>query len=347
MFRTRLWAIAIAAVFVLGASGAARAEVQAEVTSFDKLDGWAEDDHSAALDVFVKTCGDMKPLDWQTLCRIAKTTQNGRAFFEGFFRPVRFSDGTDALFTGYFEPELPGSAVQTDRFRYPLYALPSEAKTASRWLSRREIEQSGVLTGRGLELAWLDDPVDRMFLQVQGSGRIRFGDGTVLRLGYAGKNGHEYSFPGEGLVSRGIFERHELSAAVLRNWVRQNPVEGRDLLLNNASYVFFRKIEGGALEDGPRGAMNRAITANRTIAVDSRYTRLGSPVWIEKDGKSPINRLMVAQDTGSAIKGPQRADVFFGSGSDAGIEAGKIKDGGAMYVLLPIQRALALIPEVI
>ena len=163
-----------------------------------------------------------------------------------------------------------------------------------------------------------------------------------MRVGYGGKNGHPYRSVGQELVRRGIFEQHQVSAQVIRNWVAENPDEGRELLHHNPSYVFFRDVtDQVSMEKGPLGAMNRPVTAGRSIAVDPEIVPLGSPVWLEKDGAAPIRRLTIAQDTGSAIKGAQRADIFYGSGADAGDEAGRIRDTGRMVVLLPIEEALA------
>jgi membrane-bound lytic murein transglycosylase A len=180
---------------------------------------------------------------------------------------------------------------------------------------------------------------------VQGSGRIRLPDGSHIRVGYGGKNGHTYRSVGRELVRRGVFEAHQVSAQVIKNWVRRNPVAGLELLNHNPSYVFFREVNQVPAELGPLGAMNRSITTLRSLAVDPRFTPLGAPVWLEKDGESPLRRLMVAQDTGSAIKGAQRADVFMGTGDAAGRSAGRMKDPGRMVVLMPIQRAYALLPE--
>lgn len=201
------------------------------------------------------------------------------------------------------------------------------------------------MDGRGLEIAWVDDAVELFFLQVQGSGRIRLPGGRTIRVGYAGFNGHEYRSIGEELVRRGVYQPHQVSAQVIQNWVRRNPVAGRELLYHNPSYVFFREVSEVPANKGPLGAMNRSITGMRSIAVDPAIVPLGAPVWIEKDGKSPLRRLMIAQDTGSAIKGAQRADVFFGTGDRAGRQAGRLRDPGRMMVLMPIQRAYALLPE--
>lgn len=316
-----------------------------QLLSFDDLEGWAEDDHQAALDVFLSTCADMRDPAWAALCALAREGQEARGFFERFFMPVMIDDGQDALFTGYFEPELRGSLNRGGPFQYPLYRKPSDIEAP--WITRREIEETGALDGQGLEIAWIDDPVDVFFLQVQGSGRVKLDTGGVIRVGYGGANGQEYSSVGLELVNRGIYAAHQVSADVIRNWVRDNGEEGRQLLWANDSYVFFREVNEVPAELGPLGAMNRSVTTMRTVAIDPAYIRLGSPVWIEKGGADPLNRLMVAQDTGSAIKGAQRADIFFGTGARAGRDAGRIKDGGRLIVLMPIQAAYALLPDVI
>ena len=325
--------------------GEADDQVSHTVLSFSDLDGWEADAHDEALGVFQSTCRDLDDPDWRALCSYASEQPDAKSFFELFFRPVLIEDGKDALFTGYFEPELDGSRIRTDRFRYPVYAMPSEAKGRRLWLTRRQILQSGILDNRGLEIAWVDDPVELFFLQIQGSGRIRFPNGTVARVGYAGSNGHEYRSVGVELVRRGVYQAHQVSAQVIRSWVRRNPIAGQELLFFNPSYVFFREIRDIPDDAGPRGAMNRSITAMRTVAVDPAFVPLGAPVWIEKAGRKPMNRLMVAQDTGSAIKGSQRADIFFGTGDEAGREAGRLKDPGRLVVLMPIQRAYALLPD--
>ena len=319
----------------LALTGNVMAEPTYTQLRFDDLNGWAADDHQAALDVFLNTCRDMRDIEWDVLCAFLETDPSPRAFFEKFFVPVLIEDGEPMVFTGYFEPELPGSRVRGDDYLYPIYAVPDDLTPGEPYFTRRQIEEDRPLDGRGLELAWLTDPVDLFFLQVQGSGRIRLPDGSLMRVGYSGKNGRNYSSVGMALVDRGIYELHQVSAAVIRNWVRQNRDEGRALLWENESYVFFREVSEVPAELGPLGAMNRSITTGRSIAVDPAFVTLGSPVWIEKEGAAPMNRLMVAQDTGSAIKGAQRADIFFGTGDEAGRDAGAIKDAGRMIVLMP------------
>jgi membrane-bound lytic murein transglycosylase A len=309
-----------------------------QICSFDALNGWAADDHRAALDVFCKTADRITDPWWQAVCHLAPTSTDPRGFFELYFRPVQMIDGQPMLFTGYFEPELEGSREADGTFRYPVYALPPDLPNG---VTRRQIEEQQL--AKGHELVWLSDPVDAFFLQVQGSGRVRLPDGGVLRLGFAAKNGLSYTSVGKELVARGIVTADNVSAAFIQDWVRRNPDAGRDLLWTNESYVFFRELANLSEEDGPLGAMKRPVTADRTIAVDPDHVPLGAPVWIEKEGSGPITRLMVAQDTGSAIKGAQRADIFFGTGAAAGTVAGRVKDGGRMIVLLPIAVADRLV----
>ncbi len=339
---------ALRIVATIGASllaGPLASEMKYDILSFDKLEGWAKDDHAAAFQTFVNTCKDMKEPDWRAICAYAKSGPDPRDFFELLFRPVLMDDGQDALFTGYFEPELDGSLYRSERYNFPVYKMPPEARERRPWLTRRELLESGVMDGRGLTIAYVDDPVELFFLQIQGSGRIRLPDGKSIRVGYRGSNGHNYRSIGQELVRRQVYEPHQVSAQVIKNWVRRNPVDGEDLLFHNPSYVFFREVSRVPADKGPLGAMNRSITTMRTVAVDPAFVPLGAPVWIEKDGEEPLRRLMVAQDTGSAIKGAQRADVFFGTGDGAGRAAGKLRDPGRLMVLLPIQRAYALLPE--
>lgn len=317
----------------------------AEILRFSDLDGWAADDHRAALKSFRETCDLLDDADWVPLCKLAAdagdTAEGARQFFELFFRPVVIGV-PPALFTGYFEPELEGSPVRTPRFAWPIYRRPPELQDGQVFHSRAEIE-NGVLRGRGLELAWLDDPVDVYFLQVQGSGRIRMPDGRVVRVGYAGRNGHGYRSVGQELVRRGTHSMEQVSAQEIAAYVRNGA--GADLLNINPSYVFFRVIDNIPAAKGPIGAMGRSITPFRSVAIDPAFTPLGAPVWIEKAGADPIRQLMVAQDTGGAIKGPQRADIFYGTGKAAGDAAGTVKDDGRMVVLLPIDRAYAMLPD--
>jgi len=345
--RRGLGAAFLTATLCSGAGAQSETGPSHRILDFSDISDWDLDNHVEALRVFRETCMDMEGADWQSLCAMAHNADDGgaRAFFELFFRPVLIEDGKDGLFTGYFEPELSGARQQTGRYRYPVYRMPPEARQTALWLSRRDILTSGVMEGRGLEIAWVDDPVELFFLQIQGSGRIRLQDGSTIRLGYGGANGHPYRSIGQELVRRGIYNLHQVSAQVIRSWVRRNPGPGAELLMHNPSYVFFREVKRVAAHRGPLGAMNRSITPMRSIAVDPAFTPLGAPVWIEKNGQSKMHRLMIAQDTGSAIKGSQRADIFFGAGDEAGRLAGQLRDPGRMLVLMPIQRAYALLPD--
>lgn len=313
----------------------------ARVLEFSDLSDWAADDHDAALSVYAQTCNLIKGYEWPQLCELAQSAPTARTFFELFFRPVLIEDGQDMMFTGYFEPELRGSRHRSGRYQYPVYRLPSDIVSGSPYLTREEIN-GGALSGRELEIAWVDDPVELFFLQVQGSGRIRLPNGSTIRIGYAGHNGHNYRSIGKELIRRGVYEPHQVSAQVIQNWVRNNPADGQDLLNFNPSYVFFRELARLPADKGPIGAMNRSITTLRSIAVDPAFVPLGAPVWIEKDGADPMRRLMIAQDTGSAIKGAQRADIFYGTGDNAGRAAGRVRDPGRMVVLMPIQLAYGL-----
>ncbi len=340
--RARLWFGALAVCVVTAPAPALAAGTEYSLLDFSDLSGWKDDDHDAALTAFLETCGDMDAEEWGPLCAFAGMRPDARTFFELFFRPVLAEDGAPARFTGYFEPELRGSLTPTARYRYPLYRKPPEASGA--WLTRAEIETGNALKGRGLEICWVDDPVELFFLQIQGSGRVRLPDGGVIRVGYGGENGRPYRSVGAELVRRGTYRPHQVSARVIQSWVRRNPVAGPVLLRHNPSYVFFRRVQV-AEDKGPLGAMNRSVTALRTVAVDPAHVPLGAPVWVEKRGGQPMNRLMVAQDTGSAIRGAQRADIFFGSGERAGMAARRVRDGGRMVMLLPIRVAFRLVPE--
>ncbi len=338
----RACVMAIALAVAVTTAGA-----KAQVLDFAELDGWENDDHQAALTAFRATCDAIDGPAWQPLCKLSGdargTPESARAFFELFFRPVLIGD-PPALFTGYYEPELAGSAVRTTRFAYPIYRRPPELTDGQAYHSRATIE-SGILRGRDLELVWLDDPVEAYFLQVQGSGRIRMPDGRIIRVGYAGRNGYRYQSVGQEMVRRGLRTIDQVSAQDIKAYVRANPVAGAQMLNINPSYVFFRIIDELPANKGPIGAMGRSITALRSVAVDPAFTTLGAPVWIEKDGPAPIRRLMIAQDTGGAIKGTQRADIFYGTGIDAGDAAGVVKDGGRMIVLLPIDTAFAMLSD--
>lgn len=335
-------ALCLAALAMTGATKA-----PAQMLDFEALEGWEDDDHGAALVSFLETCDTLTDPDWRPICAFAAdagaSDASAKSFFELFFKPVLI--GTPpALFTGYYEPVLNGALTPSARFAHPIYRKPPELAEGQTYLDRAAIE-AGALQGRGLELAWLEDPVEAYFLQIQGSGRIRLPDGQMMRVGYAGKNGHPYRSIGQEMIRRGSHTADQLSAQEIKSWVRRSGAAGSAMLNHNPSYVFFRRLEDLPDDKGPIGAMGRSITGLRSVAIDPDYTPLGAPVWIEKNGADPLRRLMVAQDTGGAIKGMQRADIFYGTGDAAGDAAGAVKDGGRLIVLLPIDRAYAMLPE--
>ncbi|MEM1428920.1 MAG: murein transglycosylase A [Pseudomonadota bacterium] len=301
------------------------------------MSDWPADDHARALDVFRGTLAALESPAWQALSDAAARVEvsRARAFFEHWFEPTLIGDPSDALITGYFEPELRASRIRTTRYPVPLYAPPAELSASDRWASRAEIEDQNLLAGRGLEIAWVESELDRFFLQVQGSGRLRFAEGGDLRLGYDGKNGHPYRSVGKELVRRGVVPESEITADDIRRVYTADPEAGRRLLQHNPSFVFFRVLPNLSPDEGPLGTLGHPVTAGRTLAVDPEFIPLGAPVWVETDGARPMRRLLVAQDTGSAITGPQRADVFIGTGDAAGGIAGAMRDPGRIITLLP------------
>lgn len=316
--------------------------------SYSAISGWQQDDHEPALAAFARGCEFMRPTpaipvrDWDQVCALAKSGPGpARAFFEQNFTPVRISSGSRALFTGYFEPELRGSREKTDIFQYPLYRRPPEIEVGVAWKTRAEIED-GLLDGRELELVWLDNRVDAFFVHVQGAARISLPDGNTMRVGFAGRNWHSYRSVGLQLVRRGILNNSQISMQGIRAWAAENPVESVRALQHNTSFIFFQELE---IPDdlGPVGALQVPLAPLRSAAVDDRYIPLGAPIWIKMNaGDSSLNQLMVAQDTGSAVNGAQRADIFYGSGVEAGDKASIIRYSGEMITLIPNATATRL-----
>ncbi len=290
------------------------------------LAGWGADDHAAALEVFLSTADHLTDGSWQAVVAAARRAADPRLFFETMFSPTA---PRSTLFTGYFEPELPGARVPGAGYETPLYRLPPFPVA----LSRRDIIASGALAG--YEICWLRTPLDLFFLQVQGSGRIRLPDGETLRVNFAGSNGRPYTSIGAALVARGAVDAADISAQAIRAWASTHPGDLDTLLNLNESYVFFRDVTAQAGQGGPLGALGRPVTALRSLAVDPVHVPLAVPVWVETFGPQPIRRLMVAQDTGAAIKGGDRADIFFGTGQGAGDMAGRLLVAGRMAVLMP------------
>ena len=341
-------------------------------TSFDRVEGWHDDDQAEAFDAFLRSCRTSKSLAGtppcvEALAMAAKgqvSHAEARAFFERYYTPFEVGvEGKPGLLTGYYEPEVRGSRVPTGDYQIPVYMKPddivavtpdemrgtyNDRLTAMRktddglvpYYTREEIDQ-GALGDRGLEIVYLDDPVELFFMQVQGSGRVRLPDGSVVRLGYAGKNGHPYASIGKLLVERGETESGKTSMQAIKAWLRGDAERAKRLMWENPSYVFFAERPEADDELGPVGAQGVALTPERSIAVDPSYHQLGTPVFVlagaglkEGDG-SPFQRLMIAQDVGSAIQGPERGDIFFGSGDEAGERAGTTLVPGDFVVLKP------------
>jgi membrane-bound lytic murein transglycosylase A len=278
--------------------------------------------------------------DWRGLCQAAADLPPGddiaaRRFFEAGFVPLSVGDygKAEGLFTGYYEIELNGSRQKHGRYQMPIYRKPPDLGPGGR-PTRAEIED-GALAGRSLELFWVDDPIDAFFLQIQGSGRIRLSGGGTVRVGYDGQNGHPYVAVGRLLIERGVIPRDKLTMAAIRDWMKQNPEAGAALRRENPSYVFFREIGG----EGPIGAEGVVLTPERSMAVDRAFIGLGVPIWLEADERfaraASVRHLMVAQDTGGAIKGPVRGDVFWGTGDAAAERAGVMNARGRYYLLVP------------
>ena len=291
------------------------------------------------------------------------TKAGAKAFFEQHFTANAVShSGPRGLLTGYYEPLLEGSRTPQGLFQTPLYRRPPDlvnlvdetqrGTTASAFTHARKTEkgtepyptraqiEQGALKDQNLELVYLTDPVEIFFLQVQGSGRVKLTDGTVMRIHYDGKNGHPYKSIGRYLIEKGLLAADKVSMGALKRWLKADPERGKHVMWQNASYVFFRELKGAEAK-GPLGAMNAPLTPGRSLAVDPGYHALGMPIYVSGFGMTHVdkagvfNRLMVAQDVGSAIKGPERGDIYFGSGDAAGRLAGVTKHAAKFIVLLP------------
>jgi membrane-bound lytic murein transglycosylase A len=337
---------------------------------FADIPGWPDNDFDASLATFRRSCSAVSrrddpsgltvAADWRAACTlVAAGTGDARAFFETHFVPVRVGDGS-AFVTGYYEPEIAGSRVRTPDYLVPVYGLPDDLvrvdqpdpdnpgatrKMTGRidetgafqlYWERRDID-NGALLDRNLEIAWVADPIEFFFLQIQGSGRLRLPDGGIMRIGYAGQNGREYVGIGRRLREMGALAPGEASMDGIMRWLRANRDAGRALMWENKSYIFFKELTG----DGPLGALGAPVTPERSLAADPRFVPLGAPVWLATrytDVDRSVNRfaaLMVAQDTGGAIRGPNRFDLFWGAGERARAIAGGLSSPGEAYVLLP------------
>jgi len=320
--------------------------------------------------------------DWRPACAAAARVPAGdlaadraaaRAFFESAFTPFAATNHgrAEGLFTGYYEPTLYGSRRRGGRFTVPLLARPPDLVTVDLgrfrpdWKGRRiagrvvagQLEPfpdraaiaAGALAGRHLEIVWVDDPVDAFFLEIQGSGRVELAEGGSLRLGFAAQNGRPYTPIGRELVARGALRKDEVSLQSIRRWLAGHPHAAPEVMARNASYVFFEREEG----EGPIGTDGVVLSPGRSLAVDTAYLPLGVPLWLAGTVPSPaaaaparpLRRLLVAQDTGGAIRGPVRGDVFWGHGEEAAAVAGRMKNPGRLWVLLPKGLAARLRPK--
>ncbi len=334
---------------------------------WNQVDGWLLDRPAAALEAFQKSCRAIgKRERWKHVCSEAVAISPvghlvARDYFERFFQPyqVRNEDGSsDGMITGYYGPELLGSRIPTEEYRYPLYSQPesmviidlddiypelSKYRLRGRIIGNRVVpffEREEIDNGdkplAGQELFWVKDPVELFFLHIQGSGRIRLPDGELIMVNYANQNGHPYRSIGKLLLERKAMTRDQMSMQNIRRWVEQNPEAGKQLLAENPSYVFFRELSPEF--KSPPGALGVPLTALRSVAVDPHTIPLGAPVFLSTTfpgTEYPLQQLMVAQDTGGAIKGQVRADFFWGMGHDAGEIAGRMKQDGRLWVLLP------------
>ena len=371
----RIGAVLIALVSAAAASPGV-GDAALKPLSFSDLPGWAEDDHEAAFAAFRRTCEAVvadKPAlrpaaatgdDLRAVCAAALSEPGpARAFFETRFAPFEVVPPSGRGFlTGYFEPEYEGSLVRDPAFPTPLLARPDHLVTLAQgetlpgldpalqaarrtpdgfepYPDRAAIED-GALGTQARPIVWLRDPVDALIVHVQGSARIRLPDASVVRVAYAGRNGHPFTAVGRILVERGHVPLAEMNLERLTGWLKANTAEGREIIRRNRSYIFFRLAQELDPADGPIGGAGVPLIPGRSLAVDRTLWSYGLPVWLEgtlpvPGGTEPLARLTIAQDTGSAIVGPARGDFFTGSGAEAGTRAGLIRSPVRFVVLRP------------
>jgi membrane-bound lytic murein transglycosylase A len=335
--------------------------------AFDALPGWRQDDLRQAWPAFQASCRALasKP-DWKAACAAGRTVDGGdaaaiRRYFEANFVPnlVRSADGADAgLITGYYEAALRGARKRGGAYQTPLYKVPDDlvtvdlagvypnlkgmrlrgrlsGKTVVPYATRADIERARI---PGKELLWVDDPVEAFFLEVQGSGRVELDGGETVRVAYADQNGHPYKAIGRWLVEQGELTSAEATAQGIRAWIAAHPERRQELLNVNPSYIFFREERLPDPSVGPKGALGVPLTPSRSAAIDPAFLPLGAPIFLsttEAGSDVPMQRLVMGQDTGGAIKGAVRADFFFGFGAQAADNAGRMKQRGQIWALLP------------
>ena len=335
---------------------------------FAELPQWGGGDQAKAQLSFQRSCAvlmgraDTAPLagagyagtvaEWRAVCELAK---NGAPdFFEKHFTP--FAVGGEALFTGYYEPQIRGNRSRTGAFQTPVYGPPSDLVRADLGLFNPKLKGeriSGRVEGRALVpyadraqidaggipaapvLFYTDDPIAFFFLQIQGSGRVAFADGSMARIAYAGENGQAYTAIGRTLIADGALTREEVSLQTIRAWLAAHPERAPSVMQTNRSYIFFSEVPLGDPALGSTGSLGTNLTPLASLAVDSRIHALGAPFYVAAEGPDPVHQVMVAQDIGGAIRGPARGDMFFGFGEDAERRAGAMKAPGRLYLLLP------------
>ncbi len=344
-----LRALFLMAALTLTACAPAPPELKPYLTNYDAMAGWERDAHKEALAAFKRSCEIIlktdpeKPIgkgllavpaaEWLDVCEEAMelSPRRARQFFETRFTPFLPDRETQGLFTGYYEPLLKGSRKKIAKYRVPVYALPPDRVEGTPHLTHAQINAGG-LKGRGLEILWVDDEVDLFFAHIQGSARVKLAGGGYTRLAYAGKNGHGYTAIGKVLKDRG--ELTEVNMFTIRQWLAEHPQQQQEVLESNESYVFFKEMEDGG---SPPGAQGARLTPGRSLAVDHRFIPYGMPLFVQTmlHDETPWQRVMIAQDTGGAIKGIVRGDIFFGAGKQAEERAGRMKGKGGYVLLLP------------
>ncbi|MEP3630413.1 MAG: MltA domain-containing protein [Hyphomicrobiales bacterium] len=360
-----------------------------DALTFDDLPGWAEDDHAAALDAFLKSAQKMqeKPpktralgLNGEALSEIGGWLMSldegvlgneARLFFEDHFVPRLIQPSEKAksddrgFVTGYYEPEVLGSRIKSERFSAPLLRRPhdlvrvadlAEEDVPKDWdpeirfarqladgigpYHNRQAISSGAVADQELEIVYLEDPVDAFFIHIQGSARIRLDEGGIMRVSYAAKTGHAYTAIGRELIKRGEIAREKMSMEAIRSWLGDNPDQQDEVMWQNQSYIFFDEIENLDPEDGPIGAANVPLSSMRSMAVDRLLHTFGSPIFLNANLQGGFQHLMIGQDTGSAIVGPARGDIYFGSGLEAEKIAGAVQHAADFYLLWPKNQPL-------
>ncbi len=321
---------------------------------FEDLPGWKQDTQNKAVISLVNSCrqfaklpddkkigeqiGDIIVADFHDVCDIAEvvkgmSNRQARNFFENWFVPFAVSNKngvSKGLFTGYYVPELKGSKTKTAIYQYPIYAKP-KTKIEDLDLTREEIEK-GALANQNLELLYVNNPVDLFFMQVQGSGRVLLEDGEIVRLGFAGKNNRPYSSIGKYIIENNLLGSESPTYFSIKNWLKNNPEEAKKVMNINQSYVFFKTSNS----DTVFGSQGSPLMAGRSLAIDNEIMPTGFPMWLNINiPNSSYQKLLIAQDTGSAIKGAVRGDVFFGRGKEAENLAAKMNYQGNYYIFLP------------